>query len=115
VTRPGIYSEPHFRVYRFAEMCLKGMIQSEFTKCDEITVEKNEKYALDFYFNKSNDENSLYSPSPLPHAWSLDFLALPPSIAIRKPSYFCRAALAMTRHLPPTEEFRLAKQEIERI
>ena len=52
MTRPGIYSEPHFRVYRFAEMCLKGMIQREFTKSDLVTVESNKKYALDVYFNK---------------------------------------------------------------
>jgi hypothetical protein len=32
--RPGILSEPHFRTYRFFEMCLQGMRQREMSKFD---------------------------------------------------------------------------------
>jgi len=68
------------------------------------------------HFNWQNEENSFYSPSPPPHAWSFDFLTLPPSLHFRKPSFFCRAALAMTRYLPPTEEkFKQINQERERM
>jgi hypothetical protein len=67
------------------------------------------------YFNKDNEENSFYFPSPPDHAWSFDFLEINPSIQIRKGFYYCRAALAMTRYLPPTEEFKQINHERERM
>ena len=80
-----------------------------------MTVHKNEKFALDVYFNNHNDENLIYYPSSPPHAWSIDSLALPPNIEIMKSTFFCRAALAMTRRLPPTDEYKLINQERERM
>ena len=68
------------------------------------------------YFNKKNEKNSFFFPSPPDFAWSFDLLVLQnPIIAIRKSSYFCRAALALTRNLPSTEEFKQINQERERI
>jgi hypothetical protein len=58
---------------------------------------------------------SFYYEAPPPHARSFDFLALPPSINFRKPSFFCRAALAMTKYLLPNEEFKVINQERERM
>jgi hypothetical protein len=80
-----------------------------------MTVQRIEEYALNVYFNKQDEENSFYFPSPPRHAWSFDFLEIHPSIHIRKPSYYCRAALAMTRYLPLSEDLKLINQERERM
>jgi hypothetical protein len=76
-----------------------------------------EKFAFDIYFNinKHKEGNYLYFQAPPPQAWSFEFLALPQSIHIRKPSFFCRAALAMTRYLPPIDDFKQINQERERM
>jgi hypothetical protein len=58
------------------------------------------------YFSKQNEENSFYFPSPPQKAWSFDILEINPNIHIKKPSYYCRAALAMTRYLPEIDEFK---------
>jgi hypothetical protein len=64
---------------------------------DYKTVEMHEDFAKKVYFNKEKEKNSFYFASPPQLHWSLDFLEINPNIHLRKPSYYCRAALAMTR------------------
>ena len=82
-----------------------------------MTVQIYDKFALDLYFDACDhtEGKSIYYPAPPPQERSLNILELPLSINIRKSSLFCRAALAMTRYLPPTDDFKQINQERERM
>ena len=74
-----------------------------------MTVRTCKKFALDLFFNINGhtQENLIFCKAPTLLECEFNILELPLDIKAKKSSLFCRAAVAMTRYLPLTEEFKL--------